>query len=324
MKIVVLDGYALNPGDISWEAVEAFGNLRVYDRTGYDPSSQPLVIERAAGADIILTNKTPVLKEAIDALPELKFIGVLATGYNIVDVEAARGRGIIVSNIPTYRTASVAQMAVALMLELCHHAGAHSDAVKKGEWTNNPDWSFWKYPLIELDGKTLGVVGFGRIGQTTARIAKALGMKIVVHTPRHKKVIGLEDVEFITLEGLFNKSDFISLHCPLNAETTGMINKDSIEMMKDGVRIINTSRGPLIVEVDLVQALESGKVAGAALDVVSAEPIKKDNPLLKAPNCIITPHISWAPIEARRRLMELTADNIRHFVQGNPINVVNA
>lgn len=324
MNIVVLDGYALNPGDISWEGVEAFGNLRVYDRTGYDPSSQPIVIERASGADMILTNKTPVLKEAIEALPELKYIGVLATGYNIVDVDTAKKRGIIVSNIPTYGTASVAQMAVALMLELCHHVGAHSDAVKEGEWSNNPDWSFWKYPLIELDGKTLGIVGFGRIGQTTVKIAKALGMKIVVHTPRPKKGKHVEDVEFVTLEGLFNKSDFISLHCPLNADTAGMINKNSIEMMKDGVRIINTSRGPLIVESDLVQALERGKIAGAALDVVSAEPIKKDNPLLKAPNCIITPHISWAPIEARQRLMELTIENIRHFIQGNPINVVNA
>jgi glycerate dehydrogenase len=275
MKIVVLDGYALNPGDTSWEDVEAFGDLKVYDRTGYDQSSQPLVIERAAGAEIILTNKTPVHEEAMEALPDLKYIGVLATGYNIVDVEAAKKRGIIVSNIPTYGTASVAQMAIALMLELCHHVGAHSDAVKNGEWSDNPDWSFWKYPLVELDGKTLGIVGFGKIGQRTAHIAKALGMEILVHTPHPKVVIGLEDVQYVTLEKLFNKSDFISLHCPLNSETAGMINKESLLTMKDGVRIINTSRGRLIVEEDLVRALEENKVGGAALDVVSAEPIKK-------------------------------------------------
>lgn len=324
MKIVVLDGYALNPGDTSWEDVEALGDLQVYDRTGYDQSSQPLVIERAAGAEIILTNKTPVQEEAMASLPDLKFIGVLATGYNIIDVEAAKKRGIIVSNIPTYGTASVAQMAIALMLELCHHVGAHGDAVKNGEWSDNPDWSFWKYPLVELDGKMLGIVGFGKIGQKTAHIAKALGMKILVHTPHPKEVKGLEDVHYVLLEKLFKQSDFISLHCPLNNETSGMINRESLLTMKDGVRIINTSRGPLIVEEDLLQALEDKKVGGAALDVVSAEPIKKDNPLLSAPNCIITPHISWAPIEARRRLMSLTADNIRHYLLGEPINVVNA
>ena len=324
MKIVVLDGYALNPGDISWEDVEAFGDLQVYDRTGYDKSCQSLVVERAEGADILLTNKTPVLEEAMDALPDLKYIGVLATGYNIVDVEAAKRRGVIVSNIPTYGTASVAQMAIALMLELCHHVGAHGDAVKNGEWSDNPDWSFWKFPLIELKGKSLGIVGFGRIGQATASIAKALGMEILVHTPHPKEVQGLEEVHYVLLEELFQQSDFISLHCPLNPETKGMINRNTISMMKDGVRIINTSRGPLIAENDLAQALENGKVAGAALDVVSAEPIKKDNPLLISPNCIITPHISWAPIEARRRLMKLTADNIRHYLKGSPINVVNA
>lgn len=323
MKIVVLDGYALNPGDISWAEVEAFGELHVYDRTGYDKSCQPLVIERAAGADILLTNKTPVLEEAMNGLPALKFIGVLATGYNIVDVEAAKNRGICVSNIPTYGTASVAQMAIALMLELCHHVGAHSEAVKIGEWSDNPDWSFWKYPLIELEGKMLGIIGFGRIGQATASIAKALGMRIMVHTPRPRKISGLEDVEYVGLEKLFTHADFISLHCPLNPETKGMINRDSIAIMKDGVRIINTSRGPLIVEKDLAQALENEKVAGAALDVVSVEPIKNDNPLLKSPNCIITPHISWAPMEARRRLMKLTADNIGHYLMGKPINVVN-
>ncbi len=324
MKIVVLDGYALNPGDISWEEIEAFGDLKVYDRTGYDQSSQSLVIERASGADIILTNKTPVQEEAMAVLPDLKYIGVLATGYNIVDVEAAKNRGIIVANIPTYGTASVAQMSIALMLELCHHVGAHDEAVKNGEWSDNPDWSFWKFPLIELEGKILGIVGFGRIGQATASIAKALGMKVLVHTPHPKVVKGLEDVQYVLLDELFKQSDFISLHCPLSAETTGMINRESLLIMKDGVRIINTSRGPLIVEEDLVQALEDNKVGGAALDVVSSEPIKEDNPLLSAPNCIITPHISWAPIEARRRLMSLAADNIRQYLMDEPINVVNA
>jgi glycerate dehydrogenase len=323
MKIVVLDGYALNPGDISWDAVKQYGNLEVYDRTGYDPNSQPLVVERARGADALLTNKTPVTGHAMDQLPDLRYIGVLATGYNIVDVKAAKEKGIIVSNIPTYGTAAVAQMAVALMLEMCHHAGRHSDAVYQGEWTSHPDWSFWKYPLIELDGKTMGIIGFGRIGQATARIAQALGMNVLAHTPNPNPDLETDTLRHCDLDELLAKSDFISLHCPLNDSTKGIINRNSIAKMKNSVRIINTSRGPLIVEEDLAEALNNGTVAGAALDVVSEEPIKKDNPLLKAPNCLITPHISWAPIEARRRLMQLAADNLSCFLSGDPINVVN-
>ncbi|MDW7676384.1 MAG: D-2-hydroxyacid dehydrogenase [Bacillota bacterium] len=323
MKIVVLDGYALNPGDISWEPVEHYGELTVYERTGYDLTGQSLVVERCKEADVILTNKTPVTRQAMDQLPDLKYIGVLATGYNIVDVEAAREKGIIVTNIPTYGTAAVAQMAIALMLEMCHHAGAHSDAVHRGEWTQNPDWSFWKYPLVELDGKHLGIIGLGRIGLAAARIAQALGMKILACTPRPNKELESETLLFVTLEELLRSSDFISLHCPLFEDTKGIINQHNISKMKEGVRIINTSRGPLIVEEDLAEALHNGKVAGAALDVVSAEPIKADNPLLKAPNCLITPHISWAPIEARRRLMNLTAENLDSFLKGAPTNVVN-
>ncbi len=323
MKIVVLDGYALNPGDISWDVVKQYGNLEIYDRTGYDLGSQPLVVERARGAEVLLTNKTPVTSEAMDQLPDLRYIGVLATGYNIVDVKAAKEKGIIVANIPTYGTAAVAQMAVALMLEMCHHAGRHSDAVYQGEWTSHPDWSFWKYPLIELDGKTMGIIGFGRIGQATARVAQALGMNVVVHTPHPNFDLQTDTLIFCDLDELLEKSDFISLHCPLNDSTKGVINRNSIAKMKHSVRIINTSRGLLIEEEDLAEALNNGTVAGAALDVVSEEPIKKDNPLLRAPNCLITPHISWAPIEARRRLMQLAAENLDRFLSGDPINVVN-
>lgn len=323
MKIVVLDGYALNPGDISWEMIRQFGELEVFDRTGYDLSGQSLVVERGKDAKVILTNKTPVSRGAIDQLPKLKYIGVLATGYNIVDVTAAKEKGIVVTNIPAYGTAAVAQMAIALILELCHHAGAHNDAVKKGEWTNHPDWSFWKYPLVELDGKTLGIVGFGRIGQATAKIAQAMGMKIVAHTPRPQREMESDTLTFGSLSDVWKKADFISLHCPLFRETEGLINHESISQMKDGVRIVNTSRGALIEEKDLAEALKTGKVAGAAVDVVSQEPIRDHNPLLCAPNCLITPHISWAPIEARRRLMKLAAENLTHYIKGHPINVVN-
>ncbi len=319
MKIVVLDGYTLNPGDISWEGLEAFGEVTVYDRTKAEE-----VVARIGDAEAVYTNKTPITKETLDACGNVKFIGVLATGYNIVDIEAAKAKGIPVCNIPTYGTAAVSQFAIALLLELCHHVGEHSDAVKAGEWTNNPDWCFWKYPLVELAGKTMGIIGFGRIGQDTGKIAQALGMKVLAYDAYQNPALESETCHYADLDTLLAQSDVISLHCPLFPSTEGIINKDSIAKMKDGVMIINDSRGPLIVEEDLRDALNSGKVAGAALDVVSTEPIKKDNPLLDAKNVILTPHIAWAPKESRQRLMDIAVANLKAYVDGEPQNVVNS
>lgn len=319
MKIVVLDGYTLNPGDISWEGMEAFGEVTVYDRTKAEE-----VVERIGDAEVVYTNKTPITKETMDACPGMKFIGVLATGYNIVDVAAAKEKGIPVSNIPTYGTAAVSQFAIALLLELCHHIGEHSDAVKAGEWTSNPDWCFWKYPLVELAGKNMGIIGFGRIGQDTGKIAQALGMKVLAYDAFKRPELESDTCKYVDLDTLLAESDVISLHCPLFPDTEGIINKDTIAKMKDGVMIINDSRGPLIVEQDLRDALDSGKVAGAALDVVSTEPIQMDNPLLGAKNVILTPHIAWAPKESRQRLMDIAVDNLKCYVDGKPQNVVNA
>ncbi|HJC67473.1 MAG TPA: D-2-hydroxyacid dehydrogenase [Candidatus Enterocloster excrementigallinarum] len=318
MKIVVLDGYTENPGDLSWEGLEKLGDLTVYDRT---PADQ--IAERIGDADAVYTNKTPISEETIKACPSMKFIGVLATGYNVIDVEAAKKAGIVVSNIPTYGTDAVAQYAIALLLELCHHVGEHSDCVKAGEWTHNQDWCFWKYPLVELAGKTFGVIGFGRIGQRTAKIAEALGMKILAYDEYPNKALETENCRYVELDQLLAESDVISLHCPLFPSTQGIINSSTIAKMKDGVKIINTSRGPLIVEADLKEALDSGKVSGAAVDVVSTEPIKEDNPLLQAKNMIITPHIAWAPRESRQRLMDIAVANLASFVEGKPQNVVN-
>ncbi len=319
MKIVVLDGYTLNPGDISWEGMEAFGEVTVYDRTKAEE-----VVERIGDAEVVYTNKTPITKETMDACPGMKFIGVLATGYNIVDIAAAKEKGIPVSNIPTYGTAAVSQFAIALLLELCHHIGEHSDAVKAGEWTSNPDWCFWKYPLVELAGKNMGIIGFGRIGQDTGKIAQALGMKVLAYDAFKRPELESDTCKYVDLDTLLAQSDVISLHCPLFPDTEGIINKDTIAKMKDGVMIINDSRGPLIVEQDLRDALDSGKVAGAALDVVSTEPIQMDNPLLGAKNVILTPHIAWAPKESRQRLMDIAVDNLKCYVDGKPQNVVNA
>jgi glycerate dehydrogenase len=323
MKIVVLDGYTLNPGDLSWEGFEKLGDLKVYDRTAYDLSNSELVIDRGRDADAILLNKTLLNRDMMDHMPYLKYVGVLATGFNIVDVEAAREKGITVTNIPTYGTNAVAQMAIALLLELCHYVGSHSDAVANGEWESNPDWSFLKYPLVELAGKTMGIIGYGRIGRTVGGIAKALGMKVIAMANSPDPSLEDDMMRYGNLEELLRESDVISLHCPLTESTQGIINKDTIAKMKDGVMIINNSRGQLIVEEDLRDALNSGKVAGAALDVVSSEPIKSDNPLLQARNCIITPHISWAPKEARTRLMDLALENLKRYLEGSPINVVN-
>lgn len=322
MKIVVLDGYTLNPGDITWDGLEKLGDLTVYDRTSYDRNRDDLIIERVGDAEAVFTNKTPLSRDALNRMPNLKFIGVLATGYNIVDIKAAKDFGIIVSNIPTYGTDAVGQMAMALLLEMCHHVWAHSEAVKNGDWTNNPDWCFWNYPLIELAGKTAGILGYGRIGQTTARIAQAFGMSVLAYDQFPNKALENAAMRYVELDELLVKSDVIFLHCPLFENTKGIINKDTIARMKDGVMIINNSRGPLVAEQDLADALNSGKVAGAALDVVSTEPIEMNNPLLKAKNCIITPHISWAPKESRQRLMDIAVDNLKNFLEGNPVNVI--
>jgi len=323
MNIVVLDGYTLNPGDISWKGIERLGSLKVYDRTAYDVRGKDLIIDRAKDAEIIFTNKTPLSKEIIDKLPKLKFVGVLATGYNVVDTAAAREKGVVVTNIPTYGTDSVGQMAIALLLEMCHHVWAHSESVKKGEWANNVDWCYWNYPLIELSGKTMGIIGYGRIGQSTGRIAQAMGMKVAAYDEYQNKSLESETMKYTDLDTLFKTSDVIALHCPLFESTKEIINKKTIAKMKDGVMIINNSRGPLVAEQDLADALNCGKVGGAALDVVSTEPIKDSNPLLKAKNCIITPHISWAPKESRQRLMDIAADNLEKFLSGSPVNVVN-
>jgi len=323
MKIVVLDGYTENPGDLSWNGFEQLGSLTVYDRTAYDLNGKKLIIERAKGANAVIINKTPINSEIIDALlPELKYIGVLATGYNVVDVAYAAEKGVTVCNIPTYGTAAVAQMTIALLLELCHHVWAHSESVKNGEWSNNPDWCYWKYPLIELANKTMGIIGFGRIGQKVAQIATALDMNVLAYDEVVRPELETPGIKYTSLDELLAKSDVVSLHCPLFPSTQGLINKDTISKMKDNAMLINTSRGPLIVEQDLADALNSGKLAGAALDVVSTEPIRPDNPLLKAKNCIITPHISWAPKESRQRLMDIAVENLKAFLNGTPQNVV--
>ena len=319
MKIVILDGYTENPGDLSWEGFEALGDLTVYDRT----TDHSQIAVRIGDAGIILTNKTPVSREIMGACPKLKYIGLLATGYNVVDVKAAKEAGITVTNIPTYGTDAVSQYAIALLLELCHHIGEHSDCVKRGDWTKNKDWCFWNHPLIELAGKTMGIIGFGRIGQGTARIAQAMGMKVLAYDTYHNPELVSDTCTYASLDQVFASSDVITLHCPLFPETEGIINKDTISRMKDGVMIINNSRGPLIVEADLRDALNSKKVAGAAVDVVSTGPISMDNPLLDADNCIITPHIAWAPKESRQRLMEIAVKNLEAFLNGAAQNVVN-
>ena len=320
MKIVVLDGYTLNPGDLSWDGIKKFGELTVHDRTDFAPEK---VIETIGDAEIIFTNKTLLPKAVLEKVPSLKYIGVLATGYNVVDTVAARQLGIKVTNIPTYGTTAVAQFTFALLLEMCHHVWDHSEAVKKGYWTKCPDFCFWNYPLIELVEKTMGLIGFGRIGQAVAKIAQAFGLNVLAYDSYQNPDLESETCRYATLDELLVNSDIISLHCPLFDSTKGIINKDTIAKMKDGVMIINTSRGPLVVEQDLCDALNNGKVAGAAVDVVSSEPISTTNPLLKAKNCIITPHIAWAPKESRLRLMNTTVENLAAFLNGTPINVVN-
>ncbi|MBP6610543.1 MAG: D-2-hydroxyacid dehydrogenase [Paludibacter sp.] len=320
MKIVVLDGYTLNPGDLSWDGMKQFGDVVLHDRTDFDIEN---VIATIGDADVIFTNKTPLPKAVLSQVPTLKYIGVLATGYNVVDTVAAKELGITVTNIPTYGTAAVAQFTFALLLELCHHVGAHGDAVKAGDWTSCPDFCFWNYPLIELAGKNIGIIGYGRIGQEAGKIAQAFGLNVLAFDEYQNPALVTETCKYVTLDELLAQSDVISLHCPLFESTQGIINKDNIAKMKDGVLIINTSRGPLVVEADLRDALNSGKVGGAALDVVSSEPIAATNPLLEAKNCIVTPHIAWAPKESRSRLMNIAVDNLAAFISGSPVNVVS-
>ena len=320
MKIVVLDGYAENPGDLSWAPLEALGEVTVYDRTSLTDEEETIV--RLSGAEIAVTNKTPITRRVIDACPQLRYITMLATGYNVADAAYAREKGIPLSNIPAYGTAAVGQFAIALLLEICHHAAHHSDTVHAGKWAACADWCYWDYPLIELDGKTMGIIGFGRIGQQTGRIARALGMRVLA-CGSHPSDSGRAIADYVELDALLAASDVIALHCPLFPETEGIINRETIRKMKDGVILLNNSRGPLVVEQDLADALNSGKVYAAGLDVVSTEPIREDNPLLTAKNCIITPHISWAPRESRQRIMDTAAQNIRAYLDGAPINVVN-
>ncbi len=320
MKIVILDGYTENPGDLSWDGLKAFGDLSVYDRTPLQDEQE--IIRRIGDADVVFTNKTPISRATLDACPSVRFISVLATGYNVVDVAAAKEKGIPVSNVPAYGTASVSQFAMALLLEICHHIGHHDQAVKAGRWEQCEDFCFWDYPSIELDGKTMGIIGFGRIGQTTGRLAKAFGMKVLAYDP-HAAGQSSDIAEYVDLDELLAQSDVIALHCPLFPATEGIICKENIAKMKDGVILLNNSRGPLVVEQDLADALNSGKVYAAGLDVVSTEPIHGDNPLLTAKNCFITPHISWTPRESRQRIMDASVENLRGFAQGTPVNVVN-
>jgi glycerate dehydrogenase len=318
VNIVVLDGYALNPGDVSWDSVRELGELTVYDRTPAE-----LIVERAARAEIVLTNKTPLRADVLAKLPRTKFIGVLATGYDVVDVAAAGSQGIPVANVPGYSTASVAQTVFSLLLELCQHVGAHSDAVHAGVWSKSSDFSFHLSPLTELAGKTLGLVGYGQIGEQVGRIGSAFGMRIAAYRRTPQEGRPYENFAWTDLPTLYRESDVISFHCPLTPETEGMVNKDSLAMMKRTALLINTARGKLIVERDLASALENGTIAGAALDVLSAEPPPADHPLFGVERCLITPHLAWATKEARERLIATTVGNIRGFLDGRPANVVN-
>ena len=321
MQIVVLDGYTENPGDLSWDGLAALGDLTVYDRTSLTDEGE--IISRIGDAQIVLTNKTPISHAVLDACPGIRFIAMLATGYNVVDVAYARERGIPVSNVPVYGTRSVSQFAIALLLEVCHHIGHHSDTVHQGKWERSIDWCYWDYPLIELAGKTYGLLGCGNIGIHTAEIARALGMHVIAYDARQTEQARALGVEYVELDELFARSDVLGLQMPLFPFNTGIINKENIAKMKDGVIIINNSRGQMVVEQDLADALNSGKVAAAGLDVVSTEPIRGDNPLLKAKNCIITPHMSWGAKESRQRIMDTTEENVRAFLDGQPVHVVN-
>ena len=316
MKIIVLDGYGLNPGDLTWKGFEELGELTVYDRTS--PSE---LLERAAGAEALVTNKTLITSENMDALPDLKYIGVLATGYNVVDIDAAKARGIVVTNIPAYSTASVAQMVFAHILNITQRVGYYADENKRGRWTKNADFCYWDTHLVELQGKKMGIVGFGNIGQATARIAQAFGMEVCVYSskPQFALPSGIKKME---LDELFGECDVVSLHCPLTPDTKEMVNAERLSKMKPNAILINTGRGPLINEQDLADALNEGKIAAAGLDVLSVEPSVEGNPLLGARNCFITPHIAWATLEARTRLMDIAVQNLKYYQKGQIVNNV--
>ena len=317
MRIVVLDGYTLNPGDLSWAALESLGSCTIHDRT---PPER--VVERAREAEILFTNKVALGRAELEQLPRLRYIGVLATGYNVVDVAAARERNIVVTNIPTYGTRSVTQMTFALLLELAQHVGHHAQTVRDGRWTQSKDFCYWDYPLVELEGLTLGLVGFGRIGRAVAEVALAFGMKVLAHDA-FAPASSVSGVTMVDMETLFRQSDVVSLHCPLTADNKGLVNSARLNLMKTSAFLINTSRGPLVNEVDLAAGLNAGRIAGAGLDVLAVEPPRPDNPLLTAKNCLITPHIAWATAAARRRLMDIAVGNLRAFLAGAPVNRVN-
>ena len=321
MKIVVLDGYTENPGDLSWAPLEALGDVTIYDRVALDDEDE--VIRRLDGAEIAVVNKAPVTRRVLESCPNLKLITVTATGYNVVDIACAKEKGIPVCNVPNYGGYSVSQVAIALMLEACLHIGHHDRTVHEGRWQNSQDWCYWDYPLIELAGKTYGLLGCGRIGIHTAEAAKGLGMHVIAYNRSQSQAAKDLGVEFVELDELFARSDVLGLQMPLMPFNTGIINKENIAKMKDGVIIINNSRGQMVVEQDLADALNSGKVAFAGLDVVATEPIRADNPLLKAKNCIITPHMSWGSRDSRQRIMDCTVGNVRAFLNGKPENVVN-
>ncbi len=320
MKLVILDGNRVNPGDLSWEGFEALGELTAYDRTPLTDEDE--IVRRIGDSEIVLTNKTPLSRSTLERCPAIRYIGLLATGYNVVDTAAARERGIPVCNVPGYGTQSVAQFAIALLLEICCRAGHHDQAVHQGRWSECPDYCFWDYPLMELAGKTMGIIGYGSIGQAVGGIAAALGMEVIAYGP-HPWAAGSSPAPYVPLEELLGRSDVVSLHCPLFPETRGIIRRETIAMMKDGAILLNNSRGPLLVEQDVADALRTGKLYAAGVDVMDAEPPQPDSPLLTAKNCIITPHISWAPLEARRRLIGIAVENLRAFLDGAPSNVVN-
>ena len=318
MNITILDGYPLNPGDLSWDYLNTYGDVTVYERT-----TAGEVAERAAGTTAVLTNKVPLGADVLRQLPDLKYIGVLATGYNIIDTAYAKERGIVVTNVPGYSSPSVAQLTFALLLELCHHVQRHSDSVKEGRWGQSPDFSFWDYPLVELAGKTMGIVGFGDIGRQVADIAAAFGMQVVAHSRTETDQSHRRNFRWVAMDELLNVSDVVSLHCPLTPQTEGIINAEALAKMKASAFLLNTSRGPLVEEGPLAAALDAGKLAGAGVDVLAVEPPKAGSPLFAAKNCLVTPHIAWATKEARTRLMGTVAENLKAYLAGSPINVVN-
>lgn len=318
MKIVILDGNATNPGDLNWDSLKKLGELIVYDRT---PKEE--ITERAKGATIVITNKTPIGKEEINQLPDLKYIGVIATGFNIIDIVAAKEKGIIVTNVPGYSTSSVVQLVFALLLEQCHHVQRHSDSVMDGKWSRSLDFSFWDFPLVELSGKTIGIIGFGSIGQAVADVATAFGMNVIGSSRRQTDQSARKNFRWAEISELLKESDVVSIHCPLTPETQNLINKESLKTMKRSAFVINTARGPIINELDLADALNNDVIAGAGIDVLSVEPPAADNPLFNTKNCLITPHIAWATLESRARSIDIAVNNISSFINGNPVNIVN-